>query len=72
MPEEIKRPETLAEINETSQQFREKSEFQNILSAIGIIIYQLRLYHNNLRLTCTSIEKKIFHRGFFWLTSCLR
>ena len=70
MPEEIKRPETLAEINETSQQFQEKSEFQNILSAIGIIIYQLRLYHNNLRLT--SIEKKIFHRGFFWLTSCLR
>ena len=34
MPEVIKCPETMAKINETSQQFGEKSEFQNILGAI--------------------------------------
>ena len=34
LPEVVKWPETPAEINETSQHFGEKSEFQNIIGAV--------------------------------------
>ena len=35
LPEVVKWPETPAEINETSQHFGEKSEFQNIIGAVN-------------------------------------
>ena len=41
LPEVVKWPETPAEINETSQHFGEKSEFQNIIGAVdGSHIYK--------------------------------